>query len=140
MSCPFPLRLRDAITLPLCLSLLAGCASSNTLQKRKQERAGAYAALPAEIKAMVDQGQIKVGMPMDAVYISWGAPAQILQSENPTGASTTWLYNGGWIEETRFWARRTLQTSYQPRTYVRAEVVFVNGVVLEWRTLPQPEY
>src|SRR5882724_8373971 len=117
---------------------VTGCASG-TIQKRKQERASAYAGLAPGMKAMVEQGQIKVGMPMDAVYIAWGAPAQVLQSENPSGAATTWLYNGGWIEETRFWARRHLETYYQPRIYVRAEVVFVNGVVQEWRTLPQPE-
>ena len=135
--------MRYCRVLPLIiigLILLAGCASTKTIKARKQERAGAYAALSSEMKTMVDQGQIKVGMPIDAVYISWGPPAQILQSENPAGASTTWLYNGGWIEETRSWARWHLETYYQPRTYVRAEVVFVNGFVQEWRTLPQPEY
>lgn len=124
----------------IAIIVLTSCASTNTIPARKQERSAAYAGLPPDMKSMVDQGQIKIGMPMDAVYIAWGAPAQVLQSENPTGAATTWLYNGGWIEETRFWARRHLETYYQPRTYVRAEVVFVNGVVQEWRTLPQPEY
>ena len=134
------MRYVRASLLLFTLILITGCASSNTIQTRKQERAASYTGLSPEMKAMVDQGQIKVGMPSDAVYIAWGAPAQVLQSETPAGATTTWLYNGGWIEETRFWARRHLETYYQPRTYVRAEVIFVNGVVQEWRTLPQPEY
>lgn len=134
--------MRYVRALPFLFAILfaTGCASSNTIQTRKQERAAAYAGLPSEMKTMVDQGQIKVGMSMDAVYIAWGEPAQVLQGENPGGSATTWLYNGGWIEETRFWARRHLETYYQPRTYVRAEVIFVNGMVQEWRTLPQPEY
>src|SRR5689334_18970243 len=99
IGCLHWLGMRYCRALPSFIAALffvSGCASTNTVKARKQERAGAYAALSPEMKTMVDQGQIKVGMPMDAVYISWGPPAQILQSENPAGASTTWLYNGGW--------------------------------------------
>ena len=123
----------------LSLPFLSGCATS-TLDSRKKERAGAYASLPAETKAAVDQGRIKIGMPMDAVYIAWGSPAQVLEHEGPAGAATVWLYEGGWMEEDRFWYGRHLAFAYQPRTYVRAEVVFANGIVKSWRTLPQPVY
>jgi hypothetical protein len=125
--------------LPLILLtyLLAGCATS-TVETRRHERGAPYASLPADMKALVDEGRIKVGMPMDAVYIAWGPPAQVLQSENQGGAATIWLYEGGWMEENRYWSRRRLETDYQPRTYVRAQVVFVNSVVKEWHTLPQP--
>jgi hypothetical protein len=129
---------RSLTVLVACLLLVfAGCASSS-VQSRKHERAAVYAALPAESKVMVDQGQIAVGMSPDAVYIAWGAPAQILQQENQDGATTTWLYEGGWMEANRYWYRRSLLYDYQPRTYVRAEVIFVKNVVQEWRTLPQP--
>ncbi|HSU54635.1 MAG TPA: hypothetical protein VLT36_11305 [Candidatus Dormibacteraeota bacterium] len=123
----------------LAALLLTGCSSS-TIQSRKKERATAYAGFSADTKTMVEQGQIKVGMPMDAVYISWGQPAEVLQSENAAGKATTWIYYGGYMEETRYWARRRMETDYQPRTYVRAEVIFINGLVHEWRTLPQPAY
>ena len=59
------------------------------------------------------------------------------------GAATLWLYEGGWMEETRYWYGRRysrLEHDYQPRTYVRAEIVVVNGQVVSWRTLPQPVY
>lgn len=117
--------------------LIAGCATS-TVETRRQERAAAYASLPADMKVLVDQGRIKVGMLMDAVYIAWGPPAQVLQSENQGGAATIWLYEGGWMEENRYWSHRRLERDYQPRTYVRAQVVFVNGLVKEWHALPQP--
>jgi len=126
------------ITVLLALSLL-GCAT-NDVDKRKHERATAYAELSPDMKTLVDQHQIKVGMPMDGVYIAWGKPAEVLQSETEGGADIVWLYYGGWMEETRYWGRRYPLRDYQPRTYVSAEVVFVNGLVKSWRTLPQPVY
>ncbi len=136
----------------LAALLLAGCATS-TIESRKQERASAYASLPSEIRTLVDSGQIRRGMNMDAVYIAWGKPAQVLQQEDQRGASTIWLYEGGWWEETRYWTyrqvvgrgdqfylERYLASDYQPRSYVSAEIVFVDGKVSSWRTLPQPTY
>ncbi|HWH71733.1 MAG TPA: hypothetical protein VNT26_20380 [Candidatus Sulfotelmatobacter sp.] len=121
------------------LLVVSGCATKS-VESRRKERQSAYATLPAEMKTLVDQGQIKIGMPMDAVYIAWGPPAQVLQSETESGAATVWLYEGSWMEETRYWSHRHLLNDYQPRTYVRAQVVFVNGRVKEWHTLPQPAY
>jgi Prokaryotic membrane lipoprotein lipid attachment site len=131
--------------IPLLVSvlLLAGCATSNTIQSREKERAAAYASFSPEIKALVTQGRIAVGMPPAAVYIAWGRPAQVLQSGGPKGVYTTWVYNGAFLEETRYWAGWRFPHpvyDYQPRSYVRAEVIFANGVVQSWHTLPQPGY
>ena len=110
----------------------------------------AYSALSADERQLVDNGQIKVGMSSDAVYIAWGQPAQVLESENASGKVTTWLYEGGWMKETRYWAYRQTGTGpdlflerylindYQPRTYVRAQLRFVDGKLKEWQTLPRP--
>ena len=102
---------------------------------------------------MVDKGQVKVGMSQDAVYIAWGPPADILQSQaGATGVQTTWLYYGTTMQETRYWTfrevprqghvflERYLDRDYDPRDYVRAEIVFVDGKVASWRTLPRPTY
>lgn len=137
--------------LLLCAGLLlAGCATSNTVAKRRTERAAAYAALPAEQRTLVDHGQIRVGMSMDAVYIAWGSPAQTLEGENERGIVTTWLYDGGWMQESRYWAyrqmgagpdlylERYLISDYEPRTYIRAQLRFVEGSLKEWQTLPRP--
>ena len=132
-------------------ALLMGCATS-TIESRKKERAAAYTAFPPEVKNFVDNGQIKAGMSEDAVYIAWGPPAEILHSETGNRTESTWLYHGGWMEETRYWTyreagrgrdiylERYLDRDYQPRTYVSAEIVFVNGCVNRWRTLPRPAY
>ena len=124
------------ILVLIAAALVTGCAA--TIESRKKERAAAYTQFSPEIRQLVDAGQIKVGMSPDAVYIAWGPPAQVLQSENEGGAATIWVYEGGWMEEHRYWTRRQMQRYYEPRTYARAEVVFVNNRVKEWRTLPQP--
>lgn len=135
---------------PLAVAVLvSGCATS-TIESRKQERITVYSGLTHEQKAIVNSGQIKIGMPMDAVYIAWGSPSQIITGENAQGLSTTWLYYGTFFEDYSFWTYRGyfyghryysdpyLAYSYQPRGYVRAEVKFQAGVVKEWRCLPQP--
>jgi hypothetical protein len=121
--------------------LVTGCASSS-IESRRRERASAYAALNPELKTLVDQGEVRRGMPQDAVYIAWGKPSQVLHQEDQRGLVTFWLYHGGWLEETRYWAPYTRMpiTDYQPRTYVSAEVTFVNGLVDAWRMLPKPAY
>jgi len=130
---------------------LTGCATS-TIETRKQERLGTYTSLPPDQKAAVDSGQIKVGMAPDAVYIAWGSPSQILTGESSKGSMVTWLYHGSYLEEHRYWthydyhyrgryyAAPHLAYDYYPRGYVSAEVRFENGVVKEWRRLPQPGY
>jgi hypothetical protein len=119
--------------------VLSGCASS-TIETRKKERAAAYTSLSPEFRGLVDEGKIKVGMNMEAVYIAWGKPSQSLANEDDHGASTVWLYEGGWMQESRYWAPHHVANYYQPMAYVRAEIVFVNGLVASWRTLPQPVY
>jgi len=132
---------KRGLLLLLAGTLLTGCAT-NSFESRKKERAVGYAALSPEFKALVAEGQIRRGMSEDAVYIAWGKPAQILQLEDLNGLRVTWIYTGGWLEETRYWYpnRRVPQTDYQPRSYVRAEIVFSNGVVETWQMLPQPVY
>jgi len=128
---------------------LTGCKSS-TVETRRTERPAAYSALPADQRTLVDQGQIKVGMSEDAVYIAWGKAAQVVSSEDKNGRTTTWLYHGSWLEENRYWSyrevsrdgrvylERYLDRDYNSRDYISAEIVFKNGVVASWRTLPRP--
>ena len=133
--------------------LLAGCATKSTIETRKVERLSAYEALPADQKAMVDAGQIRIGMPADAVYMAWGKPNEILESEDPQqGHLVFWRYFGSWLQENRYWAyrevnrgprggiyfERYLTSDYNPRDYVRSEIVLKDGKVLSWRTLPRP--
>jgi outer membrane lipoprotein-sorting protein len=129
--------------------LLAGCATSS-IDSRRQERLSGYEAFGAETKALVDQGQIKVGMTEDAVYIAWGPPAQTTRGENKEGETIVWIYEGMWMQERANWNTRVvavgrrpyvehfLDRTYYPRNYPRAEVTFSKGLVTDWKTLPRP--
>jgi hypothetical protein len=129
--------------------LLSGCAHT-TVETRKQERASAYTGLSEEQRQLVDQGQIKVGMPMDGVYIAWGKPSQVVSEETPNGMLTTWLYQDTHLESYRHWtygnyyygrrgySQPYLAHDYYARSFVSAEVSFQDGIVLQWRTLPYP--
>ena len=128
----------------------AGCVQP-TIESRKQERMMAYAALPPHQREAVDQGQIRVGMGQDAVYIAWGKPSEVLESEGPEGRIITWLYYGTGMQESRFWnyrevpqkdgrvvLERYLDREYNPQSYVRAEIRFARDKLISWRTLPKP--
>ncbi len=143
--------MKSWLLLPLVGWLLTGCATS-TVETRRQERYDIYSELPAEQKAAVDTGKIKVGMSMDAVYIAWGKPAEILTSESSKGTLVTWLYRGAYLREYRYWTYHDyyygrgyystpyLVHDYYPQSYVTAEVIFEGGLVKEWRNLPTPGY
>ena len=128
-----------------------GCASApRKLEARKHERSAIYSSLSPEMKTLVDVGKIKVGMPMDAVYIAWGKPSQVVGGEDAHGAHTKWIYEGTQLQEYRYWAGRpyggrrgywsspTLESDYYPTGYTQAEVTFEKGLVKEWRTFPAP--
>ena len=128
--------------VPLIVGV-AGCVTRSTLQSRIQERSAAYSSFSPETKKMVDEGRIQVGMNTNAVYIAWGKPDEILQNGDQRGVFTTWVYRGAFLEETRYWVGRRfprLEHDYEPRSYVRAEIIFFNDKVKSWRTLPQPAY
>jgi hypothetical protein len=141
---------KPSIALLLGCLLLTGCATS-TVESRRKEKLAAYDALSPTERELVDKGQIKTGMSQDAVYIAWGPPAQILQNQTAnSGVQTVWLYHGTTMQETRYWTfrevpyqghvflERYLDRDYDPRDYVSAEIVFVDGKVASWRTLPRP--
>lgn len=131
--------------------LLLGCTTTQpTVESRRAERAAAYGELSPEHRQLVDQGQIKVGMNEDAVYIAWGQPAQTLQSEDASGRVTTWLYQGTTTDEFVGWRyvemagpngsylTRRVDRDFNIREYVSAELVFRAGQLLSWRTLAKP--
>jgi hypothetical protein len=145
---------RSPVLFVALLLFLGGCATSSTIESRRTEKLSAYQSLAPEERQLADQGQIKMGMSADAVYIAWGPPSEVLESEDPQrGHITTWRFYGSWMQENRYWAyretsrggtdlylERYLVTDYQPRDYVRAEISFKDGKVLSWRTLPRPAY
>lgn len=144
------------LLLILAAGFLAGCATpQQKIERRRQEKSNAYASLSADQKAAVDKGQIAPGMPMDAVYIAWGKPSQVVSSGSDAGTFVTWLYlnvylqsyfvGGGWGYPPFCYGPYGYfyggpYIDYYPVNYVSAEVVFQDGVVKSWRTLPRPGY
>lgn len=142
--------------ISLAILWLVGCSSTpatdpRNIAKRKAERPTAFAALTPEQQAFVDQGQIRVGMTEDAVYLAWGKPASVSMSEGSSGLSTLWQYTGTTSDDYLTWRYREIfrpdGTSYLDRfmdrdidfrSYVAAELVFQNGLLQSWKTLPKP--
>lgn len=143
-------------TCALLCCLLVGCSTTapndpKSVAKRKAERPAVYAALTPEHQAAVDQGQIKVGMSEDAVYLAWGKPAQVLKGGDASGEFTTWLFQGTATDSYHTWRyreyprkdgstylERSLDTDYAFREYVSAELHFRQGSLVSWRMLPKP--
>ena len=57
-----------------------GClflAACSTVDSRIQEKVAVYSSLSPRDQALVKSGTIREGLPKGAVYIAWGAPAQV---------------------------------------------------------------
>jgi hypothetical protein len=120
--------------------LLAGCATSGTIQSREQERPAAYAALSPDTQALVDQGKIKTGMNEDAVYLAWGNPQQRTEGENEIEHTTTWTYYRSYLQPVSMLGLHRVYYNYYPVNYASAQVVFTNGIVKRWQTFPAPGF
>ncbi len=139
----------------MLMPLLMSCSTTSTIPQRTEERRAAYNGLPPEQRALVDHGQIKIGMSADAVYIAWGSPSQILNSQSDAGTTTTWIYSGTGWEQRGYWTYHnygyvygghygylqpfpTYDFDYIPYRYTAAEVVFEKGVVKSWKHITPP--
>ena len=147
LNAPTSVSLIVKLFLSLCCLIFLAACSTDSLAKRKQTFASAYAALTPEERQLVDQGKIKVGMSEAAVRIAWGEPDQTLQSEDALGHVTVWLYQGTTMVEHQYWSQRrgirgypesSVERYYDPHDFVSAEVTLQNGKVQKWRTLPRP--
>ncbi|MBO7391518.1 MAG: hypothetical protein J6U77_03365 [Verrucomicrobia bacterium] len=145
------MNLKSVTVLLCCGVILCGCASS-TIEKRRAERITAYETLSPEYQQLVDAGEIKTGMPKDAVYIAWGKPDDITYSEDSHGKLETWLYYGRYMKEYRYWNYRAinrgdgeeylvrhLESDYNPESFLKAELIFSRGKLISWRTYPTPQ-
>ena len=157
MLARMPLRVFPLGLLLVAAILFTGCATS-TIESRKKERFSAYSELPPEQRSEVDQGHIKVGMNMDAVYIAWGKPSGVWNGESSQGALVNWIYQDVYYEYYPYYPYHSYYPycygprgyygapyfgygySYAAQPYVRAEVHFLNGLVSEWRSLPSSRY
>lgn len=120
--------------------LLGGCSTGGTVASRKQERYSAYEALSPELRSLVDQGKIQTGMSTDAVYIAWGKPGRVTEGDYGAGPAITWAYLDSYLQQYNTLGWRGMYQTYANVSYVRAQVVFTNGVVQQWQTFPAPGF
>jgi len=89
-----------SLLLAAGLALFCGCATSS-IEKRRAQRAEAYAALSPEARAQVDRGEIVEGMGTNAVFIAWGQPARIMTRSGNDGREIEWRYYRNYIKSNR---------------------------------------
>ena len=111
----------------------------------------------SELKALLTLPQIPRDLDLSAVwdYLAYRyvpGPRTLFEAIGKLPPATAAVWHRGQLQETRYWTfrevparghiflERYLDRDYDPRDYVRAEIVFVDGKVASWRTLPRPTY
>lgn len=78
--------------LPLLLATLciaAGCASPEARIRKNPEM---FEALPEEVRAQVERGQVEPGFAEDAVFLALGKPDREYTRRTEAGVSKVWSY------------------------------------------------
>lgn len=138
-------RLFPCLVAALLAAFVAGCS---TPQTRSQEKAAAFAALPARFQKAALKGEIAEGMPPDAVYVALGRPARVTTGVQKGVPQERWVYteiesqripvwrdvpvraaNGGYVMAQRY------ESINIDRLRASFEVIFEKGKVVGWRGL-----
>jgi hypothetical protein len=80
-----------ALTLGISASaiILTGCS---TTESRISEHPDIYQSLSPRDQELVSRGQIRVGMPENAVWLAWGSPDQKAAGAMRGRSTETWVY------------------------------------------------
>lgn len=84
--------LRQALFLSLSAAafILTGCA---TTESRIADHPEIFQNLSQRDQELVHNGQIRVGMSTQAVWLAWGSPDQKTEGAMRNRATETWIYN-----------------------------------------------
>ena len=77
--------------LALVAAFITSCAPS-TPQGRIEKNPDRYGRLSSKDKALVEYGNIAVGMGADAVYLAWGKPNAVWKGEDGKSSTERWTY------------------------------------------------
>ena len=119
--------------------IFTGCA---TTEARISQHPEIYHRLSSRDQSLVSQGQIRLGMITDAVWLAWGTPDQKIPAKVGDSHDETWVYlryetppsyGGPYYYGPFDW-------SYIPPKFVYPSrgVTFSNGRVVFYRYLPSP--
>jgi hypothetical protein len=75
------------------LSLIFTLTGCTTVETRISEKPEAFHRLSPADQAAVQQGKIREGLSMDAVYIAWGPPSQRIPGRYRGSTVETWVYD-----------------------------------------------
>ena len=81
----------EASTFALAMGALI-LTSCSTPQTRISERPDLYQSLSHRDQALVNQGQIQIGMSRPAVWLAWGSPDRRIIGNMGGGTTETWVY------------------------------------------------
>src|SRR6266481_6228717 len=77
------------------LAVAAGAVflnSCSTPQTRISEHPDLYQSISLKEQALVNQGQIRIGMSRPAVWLAWGSPDRRIIGNMGGGTTETWVY------------------------------------------------
>ena len=80
-----------ALTLGLATGALI-VTSCSTPETRISDHPDLYQSLSAKDRALVSQGQIRPGMPRNAVWLAWGSPDRKIIANMRGHPTETWIY------------------------------------------------
>jgi len=81
-----------AATLSLATGALV-LTSCSTPQTRISDHPDLYQTLSHRDRALVGQGQVRIGMPRTAVWLAWGSPDRKIVGNMGGGPTETWIYS-----------------------------------------------
>jgi hypothetical protein len=84
-----PKRIAPIFAIIATALLFISCGTPGT---RISQHPDIYQGLSSRDQALVSQGQIRLGMRMDAVWLAWGTPEQKIPGYAHGGPTETWVY------------------------------------------------
>jgi|SRR5882724_766581 len=81
-----------AATLSLATGALV-LTSCSTPQTRISDHPDLYQTLSHRDRALVGQGQVRIGMPRTAVWLAWGSPDRKIVGNMGGGPTEIWIYS-----------------------------------------------
>ena len=82
-------RIASTFGIAAAVLLLTSCGTTG---QRISQHPEIYQRLSPRDQALVSQGQIRLGMTMDAVWLAWGIPEQKIPGYGRGHPTETWVY------------------------------------------------
>lgn len=134
-----PLRKISLIATALAALFCTSCQSAR--ETRIQQNPGVFQSLSTVEQQAVNHGRILNGMSTDAVYLSLGAPHNVISGSDNGKSAETWIYRGYHaVVDDDDWGyyrpgsrRRPVHPDYHYIPYDRDIITFLNQKVVAFQ-------